>query len=879
MASIVHLLPDIPTTQDAFGTHSRVATAVSELITSEKTGKAVALIGPWGSGKSSVLHMVQARLTGIADVFIFDAWTHEGDPLRRTFLEALIGSLWLDNLSAEIQSLRDEITLRKTTNDETVTPVLTWESKILGFSLLLVPIGLAMFAAMVRMKEPSWPLTITALIFASLPLIFIGVLGLGVGLRKTVLGLSRSSRMISILIAIALLIGLSLVVFRSHGWMTRLGQTRLILLSLPIAAVILLAVFRSSISGILPILLNRTVTTTRSVSIGSSEPSSVEFQRWFRSIVTVHFKQRPRPLVIAIDNLDRIDRALARQVWTTMRIFFELSSENQQEMGRIWLLAAFDKQAIHDLWPVDDPDLFIKKTFQASFSVPSLVLIHRDDYLKKQLRAAFPFCGDPQLDTVVRLYALKHARDIATPRDIISFVNAVGSIHRQWRLDEIPLINQAQYVLAAENDTDVMAVLNSASTTSWSPEELVGSDWQQSLAAIHFNVPPKDVVHVFMPPAIIDGLISGDVTKFANLARIRGFSNILFEVVMRNAEAWKQPTSLSNAIVALEALRASENDNSINTAWRIFTIAASRIEKWDPTAPTGLAFSILLQRSSNDEHSTRQLLRSAGRAFPRASDGSIDNSEEALSRFLKALEPVFNILASLPSDRELVVPGSAITYLNLLTALNKTNKGQILQLLSRLDTDARDEIPRVLGDMIKNIQLREGSYPIIKVISAHYPQLSWEPVTIAAESIFSNSSNNFLQSGFKATFEILLTLANSVEQAAKYLGALAHNGILYHYLGTADGPQSKDFAVLMLLLFSDGLEPTSCPGNARQGVSRFQEWLLKPDASTVGSIARLAASFGQAPRLKSRAEDSDFTNEHLQTALQLVAKRKEISEN
>src|SRR6266481_5080947 len=139
MASTVRLLQDSPTTQDAFGTHLRLATAIAELITTEKSGKAAAIVGAWGSGKSSVLHMVQARLAGIADVFIFDAWTHEGDPLRRTFLEALIDYLWHDNPANGIKELRDEITLRKKTREETPAPVLTWEASTLGILLLIVP--------------------------------------------------------------------------------------------------------------------------------------------------------------------------------------------------------------------------------------------------------------------------------------------------------------------------------------------------------------------------------------------------------------------------------------------------------------------------------------------------------------------------------------------------------------------------------------------------------------------------------------------------------------------------------------------------------------------------------------------------------------------
>src|SRR5690606_22069420 len=47
----------------------------------------------WGSGKSCVVSMLKRRLEethiGRIGVYVFDAWSHEGDPLRRVFLEEL----------------------------------------------------------------------------------------------------------------------------------------------------------------------------------------------------------------------------------------------------------------------------------------------------------------------------------------------------------------------------------------------------------------------------------------------------------------------------------------------------------------------------------------------------------------------------------------------------------------------------------------------------------------------------------------------------------------------------------------------------------------------------------------------------------------------
>ena len=58
----VCLLDDQPVNVDAFGGHQRVASAVAELIRKEDGGKAIALEGGWGSGKSSVVCMLEKEL-------------------------------------------------------------------------------------------------------------------------------------------------------------------------------------------------------------------------------------------------------------------------------------------------------------------------------------------------------------------------------------------------------------------------------------------------------------------------------------------------------------------------------------------------------------------------------------------------------------------------------------------------------------------------------------------------------------------------------------------------------------------------------------------------------------------------------------------------
>src|SRR5438045_4179314 len=103
----VSLLSDQPASSDEFnaGAHGKVAAAIAHLVRTEQGGRAIGLEGTWGSGKSTVVRIMRDALVEEgADVdietVVFDAWAHQGDPLRRTFLEKLADGLeaagWLN---------------------------------------------------------------------------------------------------------------------------------------------------------------------------------------------------------------------------------------------------------------------------------------------------------------------------------------------------------------------------------------------------------------------------------------------------------------------------------------------------------------------------------------------------------------------------------------------------------------------------------------------------------------------------------------------------------------------------------------------------------------------------------------------------------------
>jgi hypothetical protein len=858
-----NLLQDRPSAEDIFGgSHERVSSAMGDLIESEQIGRPIALTGPWGSGKSSILHMLQKRLTKTADVFIFDAWAHEGDPLRRAFLERLIDFLWASDASQTASQLKSDLLLRKKTKEEISTPVLTTEAKAIGLSVLVVPAGLALFTAVSKMQSPPLTYLTVALILTMLPVIILLFIGGASALHRTALQLKkRLSKHAGPLIALALMFVALLVAFGLGHHMGSaahfLSAHRLLggILGVYLVSIAIIAYYRpfSRFAEVFPLLLNKTITTNRSESIESVEPSSIEFQRWFASIVKTHKAQnKGRRLVIAIDNLDRIAPELAAQLWATMRTFFEFDFDPNPWADCVWLIAAFDTTAIKRLWNADEADRpradsFIDKTFQVSFVAPPLILLNRGDYLLKQLQAAFPSHNVSQFERIVQLYDFRYHGEGATPRDVTKFVNRIGSIHRQWA-DEIPLVQQALYVIASTDSTDILGILSSVSRSTEFPPSMVGDDLPDALAAIHFNVPKKDSAHTYMSHQLLSSLITPDPEILSRLASIKGFSRVLTDVVIRNSQVWRngsQSQSLTNAILALDSLEA-ENDG-ISTAWQWWIEAASSLEKWEPvTERTGLALSILAKRTT-DEAKIQKLLKSAGQSMPRASNGSIDESHQSMHEFVINMKPLFESLPGLPLGNDLQIEGSGRAYLNLLGALSGVMGYRFAEVAQRVSTNAKDSIADTLAETVENADADSDFPRLVKVLSKHKMRVSFMPMIYALKGILSNTNNNLILLSHKVALEAALVVMEKEDGARAILENLANGGFFLRLADVAGfGKSNQGSQALLLQLLFHKSEQSEYRGEARVGWSFFDAWTKAPlrDPAINRRVAEMAKEFG-----------------------------------
>lgn len=105
-------------------THESIAENLYGLISDRDTPDlTIELEGKRGSGKSTVIKILSEKLKENPDTFIFyiDTWAHEGNPLRRIFLESFLEDVKklaeLNDLTnnKDLEEIRSKIQYRKKT--------------------------------------------------------------------------------------------------------------------------------------------------------------------------------------------------------------------------------------------------------------------------------------------------------------------------------------------------------------------------------------------------------------------------------------------------------------------------------------------------------------------------------------------------------------------------------------------------------------------------------------------------------------------------------------------------------------------------------------------------------------------------------------------
>jgi hypothetical protein len=779
----VFLIDDSPASHDSFGAHKSIAEAILQLVSTERGGRAITLTGAWGSGKSTVVNLIlkSTREASIADpanqleVFVFDAWAHEGDPLRRSFLERLIAALlsraWIDKQRWK-QKLT-ELERRKKVIDTTSSPVLEGPGIAMLILLYLIPLALVLISTN-HFFWHKYRVLSTGLVLYGLP---------------------------------------PLLMFFYWLWHRRRPEDER----------------KQTGLDLVGLIVNRTINQTVTETFDSPDPTSVEFQKIFRDLAAeaLDFEKFPeRKLLLILDNLDRVDASDALKLWSSMSTFLDLPSATAASWAKqLWTLVPLDESAIKRLWDSEAGqslgESFLAKSFQLRFRVPPPVLSDRTSFFRAQLQKAFPEHEERERYQVSRVFfALQPEALSITPRDIKNFVNQVGASYRSYP-EDIPLTVHALY-----------AALSAKSSGTWKAgeaitniEELrlyVGPDVEESLSAVYFNVPRAKALQVLLGARIEKYLAEGNSTELGKLAGAPGVDEVILQIVNQGRVPWVQndPFRIGRAAVACHGL-GDQLTMSWEEVWTTLERAARETQQWrllDHLSGQGL---VILIQNRKEVSFTRNLLHSLGATgFMR--DMTADQKRQWLVGVLVVLNGV------LESDHkelleEFRVGATPAEYLAVLQV------GASVENLPILNTYLQPGFDRklVIGEL--QVLIESGSFApyeiAIELMVLVRGPWNWIPLI---DSMKSHFQGQYPSQEIGAYVRALFNLTKTEALAQNVLQPNTTNGWMFHHLQACHNGnhyESTASCLLAIIMFEPEAGGNSNPISAAQGRITYRSYM------------------------------------------------------
>ncbi|TDP61152.1 P-loop NTPase fold protein [Flavobacterium dankookense] len=510
-------------------THENISNSLIKLIKNEDRGITIGLAGQWGSGKSTIINLLRKNCGFV--FFYFDAWAHEGDPLRRIFLESLINCFKEVPETNELKIRELEVKRKEISKEERVkTTVIKRSTTKLGLYLaittLLLTIGVALISA-VNYENLTFEFTGKYNIAFWIGLLF--SLSPFFVLLCNFIHLKRNKKVVSNL----------------KYW--------------------------SFLQN------NSTETITEKVS-NDEERTSIEFEKYFQQIIDIF--ETNKKIVIVLDNLDRIDANDSLKIWSTLQTFIQHknpTSRNYKSFEKIFTIIPYDEESLEKIWENYKGDekeesiehnkvdkefakSFFDKSFQVRIDVPMPILSNWIEFLNKLVKENFGNWNDEDKKVIIEVIQItrKNILDNPKPREIKNYLNQIGFLRNHFK-DEISTKSIAYYVYKRylENKSNkeiaeelVPGISSKKNTTL--ENNFLSNDNIIELAAITYGVPKLKGQEILLTPEIIKGLSEVDGVKLKQQKDEFGevFWSLLINIISKTNDfltIFKYSSSIYNA--------------------------------------------------------------------------------------------------------------------------------------------------------------------------------------------------------------------------------------------------------------------------------------------------------------------------------------------
>ena len=734
------------------GPHQRVADAVVQAIQNSEA-KTIGLIGPWGSGKSTVVRLVERALAGEKPVhfhlFSYDAWIHQSDPPRRAFLEQLISFLAVRGFGDEAlwKRQRNKVRRRKEKTDTITTPVLTVAGRVLLLPVFLLPIAFLFssrgwYEAWIDPKSHGWdhwafPI---ALIMIASPIIMA--------------------------FAIYCWFRPSWRVFTRTFW-TRDNFAR----------------HRKPYEdeSILSLVSNRHVVRQQTSAIKADEPTAIEFQRLFRRILKPVSDKKER-LVIVVDNLDRLDRDEAISLWTTIRSLFLGAIGDGESLTRgdlPTIILPIDASAIRKAQNAkgdqeSDGQSFMDKSFDIIFYVAPPVLTNWQAFLKEKMAVVFGKDVDELwISETIRIYRWKADQSgTVTPRDIGRAVNAIAAAWLVAKPLNIPFVSVAYYAIyKGAIDADLTSAVNSPLVDISDAD----SNWRNSIAALHYGIDPELAAQVFLDAIVRNAVARKEVNAFRANANVEGFGTAVDRLF--DNEGFLTLTYQTNLVELLTTLESTPvwADFTWSKLRRLFTAG----NMWDEIGARA-ADSARLMFENAGEAKVKKFVAAIVEAMARWSEGMFKD-QAFISTAAKIIIEVSDALDGESIAVPLPLAADERGLLELFAALADAPEALALAMTGRATKGLAADLAKQLLE-VSSVRLEEKARVVLKTAPS-----SWDVLCTAASNSLQNDQMSIAA---KSAAALILGYLYKTEQPADdAVGSNAEDGHLQELIngGFAEG--------------------------------------------------------------------------------------------
>ncbi|MFV0931027.1 P-loop NTPase fold protein [Pseudomonas jessenii] len=500
-----------PADEDLFpgGSHEKVAAAMQAYITTPNSSQVIGLDGEFGSGKSSILAMLGAKLTAADDkyrVWFFDCEQNYQGSIKSNFIELFTEEVLKDvrpgskEAVALIQSRDVALGREFEYSKKTTSRVSAWALALLA-SLFF---SSSSFKEIFKLATP--PAGVSGGLMTANWIAFVSPV---------------------LVLFLAWLFNRKKAVGTNKNWS-------------------LLSLFKGSSED----YINEKIET-------SKEVTPLDLKR----TLTFQLQQVPgQRYVVILDNLDRLPKDSLRSVWSDLEIFTSVAS-----VENLTVVVPFCSTKVAAYLGSDsdrkyDSRDFIAKKFPVVFRAPPVITSGWKDGFRRMWNHTFPNADSGVAEQCAQLLH-RHspmASGLVTPRLQKKFINDIATTSLVvgeeinliciaahlllCRYNELPLeeilrrdgISEAYRNDAKLDDADVAKLVRTKSSLSSACGEGMESGWQIQMLQIHFLTTSKIAIAELIDEPLLNAIEAADGDKLFSLTSLFGFGDAFKRLLATN---------------------------------------------------------------------------------------------------------------------------------------------------------------------------------------------------------------------------------------------------------------------------------------------------------------------------------------------------------